>query len=277
MMMTKIHARQPAWGEYQPRGRDRILRMITRLGLSRGAAKDLIYRLYRARRDQSPVDIACYGIKWRLHPWDNITEKKILCGSKPSDRRELEFLRNSLQEGGSFVDVGANAGYYSLMAVKFGARQVLALEPNPIMFSRLRFNIAINKFADRITALQLAAGPQNGEMELYLDPDDLGSSGLLANEAASRRVKVPVKPLQDILQEAKFGRIDALKIDVEGLEAEILLPYFQHSEASSWPKLLIMEHSHIDPGAFDLLAWVQRAGYRLIAQTGLNAVLRISA
>lgn len=273
--MAKSAGQPPPWGAYQPRGRDRLLRMITRLGLARGATRDLLCRLYRARQSKSPVDVICHGLKWRLHPWDNITEQKILCGSKPPDRRELELLRGSLQEGGSLVDVGANAGYYSLMATRFGARRVLALEPNPVMFARMQFNIASNRFDDRITALQLGAGPREEEMALYLHPEDLGSSGLVANDAAAGTVMVQVEPLRTILAKAELDRIDALKIDVEGLEAEILLPYLQESETRLWPKMLIMEHSHLGPGSFDLLTWLQRAGYRLIARTGLNAVLRL--
>lgn len=274
-MLTENTGLPAPWGKFKPRGRDRLLLAITRLGLSRGAVKDWIGNLYRARVSKSPVDLVRHGIKWRLHPWDNLTEGKILCGSKLHDRKELGAIRKKLQKGGAFVDVGANAGYYSLLAAAFGAGKVLALEPNPAMFSRLKFNIAINQYEDRITALQQGAGPRFGEMELYLHPQNLGASSLLAIESATESIRVPIKPLQHILGEQGFDRVEVLKIDVEGLEADILVPFFTQAEKAGWPRLLVLEHALLNPDSFDLLAWLQDKGYQVMLQTGTNTILAL--
>jgi FkbM family methyltransferase len=273
--MTENRDSQLPWGEYKPRGRDQVLRLITRLGLARGSIKGLVGGLYKARETKRPIDLVYQGIKLRLHPWDNSAENYILCGSRQRDREELEVLRRALKMQGTFVDIGANAGYYSLMAADFGAGRILALEPNPTMFSRLRFNVEINGFGGRITALQLGVGPLAGDMELFIHPDDLGGSSLRSPASSHDSITVPVQPLRNILLEAGLNHIDAMKIDVEGLETDILLPFFANAEKNCWPKVLIMEHEYA-PATDDLSARLQQAGYRIITRTRANIVLRLA-
>jgi FkbM family methyltransferase len=55
------------------------------------------------------------------------------------------------------VDVGANIGYFTLMAAAFGCR-VLALEPIPKAMSLLNYAVHLNKFSDRVQLLPIVAG-----------------------------------------------------------------------------------------------------------------------
>ena len=56
-----------------------------------------------------------------------------------------EYIKPLLRPGSVFVDVGANVGYFTLLASTLGAR-VLAYEPTPSVFTRLRENVDLNGF-----------------------------------------------------------------------------------------------------------------------------------
>src|SRR5262249_6851187 len=67
-----------------------------------------------------------------------------------------------------FLDVGANTGFYSIMfALKSMTKRIIAFEPDPGNFARLTANIALNNFAERIEAVPVALGDDNGEVTLY--------------------------------------------------------------------------------------------------------------
>ncbi|MFW5452329.1 FkbM family methyltransferase [Thioalkalivibrio sulfidiphilus] len=276
MNSTEHVAAPEPWGHYSPRGKDRILSLVTRMGLSRGWLRRPIKQMYSARKTRSPVDITRFGLKWRLHPWDNTTESKLLASSRQRDALEMKYIHESLGERGTFIDIGANAGYYSLMAARHGDRKIIAIEPNPVMLSRLRFNIETNHLNERIRIVAAAAGGTDGEMKLHLDDANLGASSGLRSHDGQKETTVPVMTLVSILHETQTDRIQAMKIDVEGMESEILFPFFQQAPQSSWPSTVVMEHIHdtADTGRANILEWLQSAGYRVIARTGLNTILR---
>lgn len=113
------------WGSCVPGGLDRVLFLIRQAGLAHGPVKHLLTRAWMARHPDIPVDIRYQGVKYRLYPSDNVTDQKILFGSRRRDRVELEALRGAICDEGIFLDIGANIGYYALMAACFGAARIL--------------------------------------------------------------------------------------------------------------------------------------------------------
>lgn len=70
-------------------------------------------------------------------------DKEYLIGKY--DKHELAFLMKACEKGGSFVDIGANQGIYSLMiAKKYTACKVIAFEPDPYSVAKFRKNISLN-------------------------------------------------------------------------------------------------------------------------------------
>ncbi len=161
--MNKQTDKSGPWGSHAPHGIDHLLLLARNAGLAHGPLKKLLARIWMARHPDTPVDISYSGARFRLHPWDNITDAKMLLGSRDRDRSELEALREIVADGGLFVDIGANIGFYSVMAAAFGAGRVIAIEPNPPACARLEFNIAANGFEDRVVTLPLALGGHSGQ------------------------------------------------------------------------------------------------------------------
>lgn len=131
-------------------------------------------------------------------------------------------LRWILRPGDTYVDVGANIGYFALHAARLvGPRgRVLAVEPDPRSFARLSSNIALNE-ASNITPVNLAASWENGTAELRL-ASQLGWTTLVPNSPAMQEVEtVPILTARiDSVIGSQSVRL--LKVDVEGWEHEVL-------------------------------------------------------
>ena len=118
------------------------------------------------------------------------------------------------------VDVGANAGFFSILQASRGAT-VVAIEPNPLVVSRLERAVGANDLADRITVVPCAAGRRAQEGRIRFDRNTVqGMVSLGGDDEGGSRVAV--RPLDDILREQP-RRIDLLKIDTEGAECEVVL------------------------------------------------------
>lgn len=266
------------WGAHAPRGRDRLLFMVKAAGLAHGPVKNFISQAWLARHPEQPVDIRYQQMKYRLYPQDNVTDYKILFGSRHRDREELEALRQFVSSDGIFVDVGANIGHYTLMAAAFGAARIIAIEPNPDALERLGFNTAANSLHDRVDIVQTALGESDSEATLYVPVDgDMGGGKVSDREIAGRQVSVSVRPLISVLQERGIDHVDALKIDVEGMEDRVLFPFFETAPVSLWPRLIIIEHTSAPEWARDILAWLLEHGYRANAKTRSNMMLHLDA
>lgn len=220
---------------------------------------------------QGPVfDVAVRGINLRLHPGDNVGERKFLFMPQFFDPEEMDLLSQRLPRDGIFVDIGANVGLYTLNAARLlgpGGR-ILAVEPGPEAARRLRFNLSLNRTDAAITHVDCAIGAVEGVLGLYLDASNLGGSSLVRDHGGVS-TPVRVRPLTDVLQEAGISGIDVLKIDIEGAEDKALLPFFDQAPESLWPRVVIIERSE-QSWAGDLLARFKAAGYRSFGNSKMN-------
>lgn len=265
------------WGALAPRGVGKLLWQARKLGLAHGPVKKMIARLWSGLGLPTPVDILYAGLKFRVHPWDNVVESKMLFGSKLRDGAEIRLLGKFAGNGGVFLDIGANMGYYALMAAHQGAGKVVAFEPNPAMYGRLQFNIEANGLESRITALPIALGDQTATTTMLVSDHDMGGSHIGDHgDGSGTPIDVQMKPLTDVLAEKGIAYVDAMKIDVEGMEDAVLFPFYEKSPRGLWPRLVIIEHTSEKQWKRDILAWMLESGYREIERNRSNAVLSLN-
>jgi FkbM family methyltransferase len=118
------------------------------------------------------------------------------------------------------LDVGANIGLHSLAWATFAP--VVALEPAPSTYAKLRANVEANRLGDRIRPLRTAAGDQVGEVEFFVTKDSAFSSLRDTRRVQIReRVRVPCTTLDALAPELPKP-VGLLKIDVEGLERAVI-------------------------------------------------------
>ena len=263
------------FGAYRPSGVSRLILFLVRMGLGRGKLKRCFSRAWQASSSDMPVDFAYHGLRLRLRPVGNTIESKILFSSRLREAEELAFIRQYLTGDGCFVDIGANVGYYALMAAHAGATQVLAAEPNPELVDRFAANIALNGHDQQITILPVAIGAADDTARLHLKQGDAGGSSIVRNVAADGAIDVPVRPLAALLAEHGVKAVDAMKIDIEGMEDRALTPFLVPENSDLFPRLLIIETVNRDDWEVDVLQRLAECGYVTIAETRGNSLLAL--
>jgi FkbM family methyltransferase len=233
--------------------------------------------LRRLRSD--PLDLEVIGQKMRLYAGNNACEKRLIVTPQFFDPLELSFLKARLHPTFVFLDIGSNVGAYSIFVALnagVGAR-VVAIDPNAIVLRRLQFNAAANGLSN-IQTVQAAIAGEDGEMEFALEESNMGGSSLqLGRDARGGKTifKVPVKTLNSVVSEAGIEHVDAVKIDVEGFEDQVLVPYLSAVPRALYPKAVILE-ANIDSWDSDLLGALTKAGYRTSDNLAQNGIFVLS-
>lgn len=220
------------------------------------------------------IDAEAEGFRLRVGRRGNVSDKKFLFMPQFVDVRERAALVGSATRGGCFIDIGANAGVYSLSVAKayasLGDGKVLAVEPSASILERLRNNVTLNGFDAIVEIANVALGRCEGLVSFTISSDNLGQSGF-AREEVGTRVTVPQTTLLGLLGDRRIERIDGLKIDIEGAEDAVLIPFFDEAADALLPRCVVIEDSRHtwDPALMKAFA---RRGYRLAEETKMNLV-----
>ena len=106
-----------------------------------------------------------------LRIWINLRDAHVSrgCLNDRYEPAETDFILSQLTKGDNFLDIGANIGWFTILAAhRVGATgRVIAFEPHSDINAALKNSVAENKFDDRVTVHRLALGAEAGEMELY--------------------------------------------------------------------------------------------------------------
>lgn len=163
-----------------------------------------------------------YGV-WLADQWNDATFR--LCAAGSYGFFYADWL--SRLEAGSFIDIGANQGLYSLLAGRNrGIRNIYSFEPQPNVFARLRKNIEKNGFAN-IESFPFAISSKAGQSLIYVPEGHSGAATLSdRNLGAGSRDSVTIESVDQNFLDSRI-RIDAderiaIKIDTEGHEEEVI-------------------------------------------------------
>ncbi len=128
-----------------------------------------------------------------------------------------------LRPGDAVVDVGANHGLVSVLAAALVGEQgaVHAVEPQPRLAALLRRSATLNGYRNLIVH-ELALGAVDAELELFVPTDNGGAASLVRQHAVGRTITVPVRASGDFMSGLKLASVRLLKLDVEGVEGEVL-------------------------------------------------------
>jgi len=135
----------------------------------------------------------------------------------------LEMVRRLLDEGGVFVDVGANIGAFTVAAALVAGPDgiIHSFEPATTTRQLLHETLELNGLSSRVTVHPVAASSTSGRRRFYTHEVDLLSSlGQGPLHAGTNFTEVEVELCT--LDERIAGPVDLMKIDVEGFEPEVL-------------------------------------------------------
>lgn len=133
---------------------------------------------------------------------------------------ETAFIRSRLNANATFVDCGANFGWFSLIGSQLvgAGGSVVAVEPEPANLALLRANLW-RCHADNVEVIPAAAGARRDVLTLQFDTSNRGNHQVhrvRADQGVS--LLVPVVPLDEVLA---GRRVDLVKIDVQGFDHEV--------------------------------------------------------
>jgi FkbM family methyltransferase len=164
-----------------------------------------------------------------------------------SGKHELDVqhqLRQWVNEGAVFYDIGAHIGLFSLAAARVGAR-VVAFEPDPETVARLQSHLERNHFAEHITVVSAAAWSHDCEKITFRRGLPRSQGGVHSHDSApvlARGPEIEVSCVSlDHFVNAGGPVPDVIKIDVEGGEAQVLQGA-AHTIRAAHPKLAIEIH-----------------------------------
>ena len=126
-----------------------------------------------------------------------------------------KFLHQVLREGDVFLDIGANCGAVTLVAASAIANgKIYAFEPGNTVRSRLQANIDLNpSLKNVVKVVPFGLGLKSGKLLYYEDQNYRGNGALFESQG----IPVDVISLDDWVFQEKLDKIDAIKIDVEGM------------------------------------------------------------
>ena len=178
-----------------------------------------LYRLLMGRLKPSTVEVL--GHRIRLDPNDSL----LLSVNGVYEETEARLFEQSIRPGDVVVNVGGHIGYYTLLAARAvgPTGHVFAFEPERGNFALLVENVANNGYADRVTAVNKAVMAENGELRIYVSPDNAGDHHVYAVGDDDR----PSYAIEGVAVDDYFAAradrtVNVVKMDVQGAEPSAL-------------------------------------------------------
>jgi FkbM family methyltransferase len=248
---------------------DRIARWLTQR-VPRLVARTVI-RIHRLFVGDRLTAIQVWNFRMAVNPQDNCGHHLFYYGEY--EPQQVELWRQLLDRGREAIvlDIGANIGYYSLLAAAHAnVSLVLSFEPNPLVLPTLRHNAALNPcLAGKITIMDVAVGDTNGTVRFHrnYEAHNLGLGSIRAQTADNVTVEVPIVRLDSFLKARGVDRVDLIKIDVEGAEHLVVSGLVGWWEDHPRPTMVIEVHpaflNDFASSVPALFATLTTAGYRL--------------
>jgi len=132
----------------------------------------------------------------------------------------MRFVGDFLRSGDVFVDVGSNVGTYTLLAAATTGVDIWAFEPSSCAFGRLRENVSMNLLEPRVRVYQAAVGASTGRVMLSTGRDAVNH--VLTGRDDGPSEEVPMISLDQVLTPESRSLVSLIKVDVEGLETDVL-------------------------------------------------------
>ena len=202
------------WGSID----DRLRRLAARLdeALLTGLAGDRI---------SVPVRIPDVGrMAFYLHDKPDIWISDVIRKGDLFDWQVMTLLKLLTNLGDTFLDIGANIGWFSVIGSRLVSERgaVIAVEPDPDNYRLLQLNVLGNRCTN-VTSLAVAAGASSGVASLSRSPDNQGDHRLEISTDRSDIVPVPVRRLDDFIGPGDgFRPINVIKIDTQGSETAVI-------------------------------------------------------
>lgn len=173
---------------------------------------------------------------------------------------ELDLLRQIVQPNDIFADIGANIGGLTVpLATSVGPQgRGLAFEMQPVVFQNLCANLSLNALTN-VDAFHCGLGDEQTDVQIpmYRYDQPFNYAGIPIQRQEERGVSLAIKRFDDVFQ---YPRLKLIKIDVEGMEAEVIRGARQSIQ--KYRPVLYVENDREDR-SHELIELVMSLDYRL--------------
>jgi FkbM family methyltransferase len=161
------------------------------------------------------------GFRIFTHPGDLTSDWIKLYGQHEAGTEK--FILDHLEPGSTFIDIGANIGYFSLLAAVTGGARVVSFEPQRQIADLLQRSVDHNRIGDSVRVERIALSNAAATMRMTSCPGNTGHSQLAgAEDKGAQPYPVPVVALDEWLKVNPVGPVSVCKIDTEGAELRVL-------------------------------------------------------
>jgi FkbM family methyltransferase len=166
-------------------------------------------------------ELRIHGAVVALNPADPVVSGALTLGVY--ERAETRFFRLACRPGMIFLDVGANVGYYTALAMHRvqASGAIVAMEPDPDSFSYLLKTVGLNG-QTKVTCVRKAAAAETGEATLFVSRDNRGDNRLYPSHPGTDSIRVLTITVDDLLAELGIRQVNLVKVDVQGFEGHVL-------------------------------------------------------
>ena len=264
-----------SFGQYEPNFIVKIIIYITRNIGTSWFSKRLIFlfRKIAILLSRDCIDTHLFGAKLRLYTKGNVSEKRALFSPQIFEKDERDFIKSRCKDNSVFIDIGSNIGLYSFSVgsvyKEFKNTKIFSIEPHPSLFQRLKYNALQNKDIP-INPREIALMDKSGEFKLDTPDENLGQGKI--SKTGSQ--KVIAKNLIDFIKDEKIENISAMKIDVEGNEESVIIPFIENANKKLLPLIIIIENNK-NSWKTDLIKLLEEKGYLIKKKTRMNYILEL--
>lgn len=204
-----------------------------------------LYKILKPYEHRRIVEIG--GLRLFLDPFSHLG--RILLSTGTYESSVSEIIEKHLGLGSSFLDIGANEGYFSALASqRIGPEGfVIAVEPQSALTGVIEINLLLNGTSTYRIYQKAVALQTNSTLDLNLWPiSNTGAASL------KRRYKwglscetVSTMTAKEIFLECEIEKIDLVKVDVEGYEHKVVQSLWPLIERKKIKALLVDYHLSI--------------------------------
>ena len=260
------------FGTYRPaKSKETLFRLFQNRALPRNFIYKAFLKSANKRQKDGIFDVTVAGIDVRLCPEVSGSDNKFLRKGKYVDFTEWTALANACRsaENPVFVDIGANIGMYSLLLAKeIPELHVFAIEPHPGICHQLKFNCSLNPNF-KINVCGYAISDLRGQVNMNTGENEISVSRI----DDTGDLTVDCITLVDFVERENLSCIHALKVDVEGYEDRVLVPYLKSTSDEMLPNTIVVEVITSEHWLEDPIEMAISRGYTEVKRNKMNSIL----
>ncbi len=246
----------------------RVARFARKMPVEQVASVRARFRiLWRALLPSVPMVKRLSGGGWWLVHNDVVGDAVF---SDTFELSETAFVKGFLRPGMTVLDIGANAGYYTLLASRAVGLEgrVIAFEPSPRERQKLLTHTRLNRCSN-VKVESLALSNREGTTVFFVvQGRETGCNSIKQPDVKDpvQSITVPMTTLGRYLEDERIARVDFIKLDVEGAELEVLRGAEKFFRSGIRPVLLCeLEAARTRPWGYEpeeIMRFLSAKGFR---------------